>query len=198
MPPRYVGRHLTLKADASSVTLYDQDQEIVSYARCWQRGQTLGAERFQKELFAQLAAAQRSAAQQRLIAWLGPASESYLRRLADTDRSLARQVRELLVLIREYGPDAVAAALSKAHAAGAFGADYIANILRQQRMRRDLQPPLQFQDPQLNQLATDPLSLADYDSFILRSTKDSNDLTPTKTGATESGDHKPSSGADAD
>jgi transposase len=198
VPSRYVGRHLTLKADASSVTLYDQDREIVSYARCWQRGQTLGAERFQKELFAQFAAVQRSAAQQRLVALLGLASEAYLRRLADTDRSLARQVRELLLLVREYGPDAVAAALSKAHAAGAFGADYIANILRQQRMRRDLQPPLQFQDPQLNQLATDPLSLADYDSFILRSKKDSDDLTATETGATEPGDHEPPSRSDAD
>jgi hypothetical protein len=196
VPPRYVGRRLTLKADASALTIYDQHQEIVSYPRCWQRGQTFGAERFQKELFAQLAAAQRSAAQQRLIAWLGPASESYLRRLADTDRSLARQVRELLALVREYGPEAVAAALRQAHAAGAFGADYIANLLRQQQMRRDLQPPLRFQDPQLNQLATDPLSLADYDAFILRSKKDSDDLPTTETGATESGDHEPPSGAD--
>jgi len=40
-------------------------------------------------------------------------------------------------------------------------------------MRRDVQPPLRFQNPQLNELATDPLSLADYDSFILRSKKDS-------------------------
>jgi hypothetical protein len=148
-PPRYVGRHLTIKADASSVTLYDQYQEIVSYARCWQRGQTLGAERFQKELLAQLTAAQRSAEQQRLISWLGPASESYLRRLADTDRSLTRQVRELLLLVREYGPEAVAAAVTQAYTAGAFGADYIANLLRQQRMRRDVQPPLRFQNPQL-------------------------------------------------
>jgi transposase len=197
VPPRYVGRRLTLKADASSVTIYDQHEEIVSYARSWQRGQTFGAERFQKELFARLAAAQRSAAQQRLITWLGPASESYLRRLADTDRSLARQVRELLALIRDYGPEAVAAALRQAHAAGAFGADYIANLLRQQQMRRDLQPPLRFQDPELNQLATDPLSLADYDSFILRSKKDSDDFTTTETGATESGDDEPPSGSDA-
>ena len=65
---------------------------------------------------------------------LGPVSESYLRRLADTDRSLTRQVRELLLLVREYGPEAVAAAVDQAHAAGAFGADYIANILRQQRI----------------------------------------------------------------
>ena len=80
-PPRYVGRYLTIKADASSVTLYDQQQEVISYPRSWQRGQVLGAERFQKELFSQLAAAQRSAGQQRLVALLGPACEIYLRRL---------------------------------------------------------------------------------------------------------------------
>src|SRR5215469_15707634 len=142
VPPRYIGRHLTLKADSTSITIYDQHQEIISYTRCWQRGQVVGGERFQKELLAQLAAAQRSAAQQRLVALLGPACESYLRRLADTDRSLTRQVRELLALIREYGPEAVAAALSQAHAAGAFGADYIANLLRQQQVRRQVQPPL--------------------------------------------------------
>ncbi len=60
-----------------------------------------------------MAAADRSAAQHRLVALLGPAAEDYLRRLADTDRSLARQVRELLSLVREYGPDAVARASAK-------------------------------------------------------------------------------------
>jgi len=196
VPPRYVGRQLTIKADSSSVTVYDQHQEIVCYARCWQRGQTLGAERFQKELFAQRAAAQRSATQQRVVALLGPACESYLRRLADTDRCLARQVRELLVLVREYGPAAVTAALSKAHAAGAFGADYVANILRQQQTCREIQPPLRFQDPLLNELATDPLSLLDYDRFILRSKKDCDDPTATETAATEPDHDEPPSGSD--
>lgn len=68
-----------------------------------------------------------------------------------------------------YGPEAVSAAVAKAHAARAFGADYIANILRQQRQRREVQPPMQFKDPVLNELATDPLSLAQYDAFILHS-----------------------------
>ena len=172
VPPRYVGRKLTVKADNSSVTIYDQSAEITRYARSWERGCTLGAERFQKELFAQLAAAQRTAAQQRLVKLLGPASEYYLRKLAETDRSLARQVRELLELVREYGPDSVAAALDKAHAAQAFGADYIANILRQQQLRRDIQPPLRLKHPELNTLVTDPLSLADYDTFILPFAKD--------------------------
>jgi len=181
VPPRFVGRKLTVKADASSVTIYDQHHEIVGYARSWERGQTFGAERFQKELFAQMAAAERSAAQQRLVTLLGPASHEYLERLADTDRSLSRQVRELFALIREYGPEAVTGALAKAHAARAFGADYIANILRQQQMPRDVQPPLRLKDPALNELATDPLSLAEYDGFILRSRKESRDLTAPET-----------------
>jgi transposase len=195
VPPRYVGRQLTVKADSSSVTIYDQHQEIVRYARCWQRGQTFGAERFQKELFAEMAAADRSAAQHRLIALLGPASEQYLRRLADTDRSLARQVRELLALVREYGPEAVTLAVSKAHAAGAFGADYIANILHQQQSRRDVQPPLCLKDPALNQLATDPLSLATYDAFILRSRKESCEPSPTEAQSTDTHDDEPEPGS---
>jgi transposase len=195
VPPRLVGHRLTVKADSSSVTIYDQHQEIVRYPRCWQRGQTFGAERFQKELFAEMAAADRAAAQHRLIALLGPTSEVYLRRLADTDRSLGRQVRELLVLVREYGPDAVAAALSKAHAAGAFGADYIANILHQQQSRRDVQPPLRLKDPALNQLATDPLSLAAYDAFILHSRKESRELSATETQPTDFDDDEPESGS---
>jgi transposase len=172
VPPRYVGHKLTVKADSSGLTIYDQSKEIVSYPRSWERGRTFGAERFQKELFAQLAAAERSAAQQRLVQLLGPTSEYYLRKLAETDRNLARQIRELLELVRDYGPEAVAAALEKAYAARAFGSDYIANILRQHRSRRDIQPPLRLKQSELNELATDPLSLADYDAFILQSRKD--------------------------
>jgi Mu transposase, C-terminal domain len=163
-----VGRKLTVKADSSSVTIYDKLHEIVRYARCWQRGQTFGAERFQKELLAQRAAADRSAAQQRLVVMLGRTAEEYLR----------------------------AAALQKAHAARAFGADYIANILRQQQSRREVQPPLRLKDPELNQLATDPLSLAEYDAFILRSRKESRDATSLETEPTQPDDDEPPTGSD--
>jgi transposase len=198
VPPRYVGLKLIVKADGSWVTIYHRLREIVQYPRCWQRGQTFGAERFEKELFAQLAAAERSAAQQRLITLVGPNAEQYLRRLTDTDRSLTRQVRELLTLVREFGPQAVSAAIAKAHAAQAFGADYVANILQQQQQRRELQPPLTFKDSALNELVTDPLSLAEYDAFILhsQSAKESHDLDTPKTEPTEPDDDEPSSGPD--
>jgi hypothetical protein len=154
------------------VVIYDQQTEVVSYCRSWQRGQTFGAERFEKELLALRPAAQASAAQQRLVAWLGEPAQTYLRGLADSIRSLHRQVSELLSLVRDYGPEAVLAALERAQSAGAFGADYVANILRQQLSPRAPQPPLRLKDPWLNQLATDPLSLLDYDAFILNSSKE--------------------------
>ena len=196
VPARYVGHKLTVKADASSVTIYDQHHEIVSYPRSWQRGQTFGAERFEKELHAQMAAAERSATQQRLIALLGPASYEYLERLADTDRSLSRQVRELFALIREYGPETVASAVAKAHVARAFGADYVANIFRRQQQRRDVQPPLRLRDAALNDLATDPVSLAQYDAFILRSRKESRVRTASETQPAQLDLYGPPTGSD--
>ncbi len=172
VPPRYVGCRLTVKADSYSLVIYHQLTEVVSYARCWRRGQTFGAERFEKELLASRPAAQASANQQRLVALLGEPAQCYLRDLADSNRSLHRQVSELLTLIRDYGPAAVLAAIERARSAGAFGADYVANILRQQSSPRAPQPPLRLKDPWLNQLATDPLSLLDYDAFILNSSKE--------------------------
>jgi hypothetical protein len=59
------------------------------------------------------------------------------------------------------------AAVSKAQSLGAFGADYIANILMQEQSAREIQPLLRLSDPRLNELATDPLSLLEYDALIL-------------------------------
>jgi hypothetical protein len=185
-----VGRRLTIKADSSSVTIYDRFEEVVSYARSWRRGQTFGAARFEKLLAEHRPAARRSQAQQRLLDSLdGMCSrsvlEAYLRDMADTDRSLGRQISELLELIRQYGPQDVAVAIEKAAAARAFAADYVTNILRRQRSPRRPQPPLRLRDPLLNELATDPISLLRYDAFILESGKEPDDPSRTETTATE-------------
>jgi transposase len=203
VPHRYVGRRLIAKADSSSVTIYDRVHEIVSYARSWRRGQTFGADRFEAELADLRPAARRSRAQERLFLFLdGLCSkamlESYLRDIANTDRALSRQLTELLELIRQYGPEAVAGAIERASAARAFGADYIANILRQQQSPRRPQPPLVLRDPLLNELATDPLSLLEYDAFILRSGKESDDTPRTKTESTEPVNHEPPTRDDSD
>jgi len=200
VPPALVGEHLTLKADAHTVSLYHQQRQIVTYSRSWRRGQTFGAERFEKELLAQKAAAVRSQAQHRLLALLGTQCprltvEEYLRGMADNERSLSRQVSELLELIRLYGCQAVAQALVKAHAGRAFGADYVANILRQHLSPRAVQPRLRLHNPELDQLATDPLSLLEYDAFLFPERRDSHDYTPAETGPAQPDDDEPPSGS---
>jgi transposase len=197
VPHRYVGRKLTIKADSGAVTIYWRVEEVVSYARSWRRGQTFGADRFERVLADERPAARRSQAQQRLLdsldgMCLRATVEAYLRDMADTDRSLHRQIKELLELIRQYGPEDVADAIGKAAKACAYGADYVANILRQQRSPRRPQPPLRLRDPLLNELATDPISLLEYDAFILDAGKEPDDSTRTETTATEpEGDEPP-------
>ena len=202
-PARWVGQELIAKADSSSVALYDpQGAEIVRYTRSWRRGQTFGAERFEKELLIERPAAQCSQAQHRLRALLRglcppETVEAYLRGLADSDRSLLRQLRELLDLFRAYRPEQVAAALGKALAARAFGADYVAHLLHQIESPREPQPPLQLRDPELNQLSTDPLSLLDYDTFILKARKESSTDDPGReTAPPDPDDHGSKSGDD--
>jgi len=167
VPARYIGCRLTVKADSQSLTIYDQLRAVVTYLRCWQRGQTRGAEQFEKELLDQRPAAHLSGTQQRLVTQLGARAAEYLRQLARSDRALPRQIAELNELVRHYGPEAVARAIDKAAAAGAFGSDYIANILRQQSSPRSLEPPVRLKDPRLNELTTDQLSLLDYDALLL-------------------------------
>jgi len=202
VPHRYVGRRLTIKADAGNVTIYNRGEDVVSYARSWRRGQTFGADRYEKVLAEERPAARRSQAQQRLLdsldgMCLRATVEAYLRDMADTDRSLGRQISELLELIRQYGPEDVADAIGKAATARAYGADYVANILRQQRSPRRPQPPLRLRDPLLNELATDPISLLDYDAFILDAGKEPDDPTRTETTATEpESDEPPDRGDD--
>jgi predicted component of type VI protein secretion system len=124
--------------------------------------------------------------------------EAYLRDIADTDRALSRQLTELLELIRQYGSEPVADAIEKASAAHAFGADYVANILRQQQSPRQTQPPLRLRDPRLNDLVTDPLSLLQYDAFILDSGKESDDFSRTEAESTSPIDDEPSRRDDSD
>lgn len=201
-PARFVGQHLIAKADSSSVTLYaPHGSEIVRYARSYRRGQTFGAERFERELLAQRPAARRSQAQQRLLALLRGVCpeetvEAYLRGLTDSGRSLLGELHELLEMFRTYRPDQVAAALEKALAARAFGAHYVAHLLCQLESPRPPQPRLQLRDPELNQLTTDPLDLLDYDAFILEARKESADDARREAPPTDPDYHGSESGND--
>lgn len=177
-PPSTVGRRITVKADESNVTLYEQERELASYPRCWSRAQTIGADRFHNAILAQLPAVAKSAAQQRLVQLVGGEIEDYLRGIADGGaRNLHRQIQELLVFTRDFGPEEVGKAIHRAHLAKAFGADYVGNILRQSLAPRALQPPLSLKQMSLLELIPDPLSLVGYDALLLPSAQSDSSAT---------------------
>ena len=100
-------------------TLYHRTQEIVSYPRCWRRGQTLGADRFEEEL-ADLRPQPSGRRHSNVLcgsAGLCCAKQCWKPICATSGRlaiahSPAR-LTELLQLIRQYGPEAVAAAIAE-------------------------------------------------------------------------------------
>ena len=108
--------------------------------------------------------------------------------------STTRRCLPIVADVRQ--PEAVAAAIEKASAARAFGADYVANIVRQQQAPRRPQPPLKLRDPHLNELVTDPVSLLAYDAFILDSGKEDHDRSRTETAGAEPTRDESPSGAD--
>jgi len=68
---------------------------------------------------------------------LGPAAETYYRGLQNKRLNASLHVRKIMALTSVYGRDDVLRALADATAAGAFGSDYIANLLE---MRRRITP----------------------------------------------------------
>lgn len=131
VPPRLVGRTLTLKAGPDRVTVFDGDVEVVWHVRAYGRYKDIedpahtrailkfkGRGRFDKERDAFLA--------------LGPQAHAFLESLLKSGRgSPDHHIGKLMHLVSEYGVTHVLAAMDRASTFGAFDADSVQNILYQ-------------------------------------------------------------------
>jgi hypothetical protein len=59
-----------------------------------------------------------------------------------------------------------------------------------------VQPSVRLRQRELNELATDPLSLAAYDAFILQSRKESHDFSSSEAEPTQPDDNEPATRSD--
>jgi hypothetical protein len=131
----------------------------------------------------------------RSTACVRAALEAYLRDMADTDRSLGRQISELLELIRQYGPEC-----GRRHRESRRGSRF------RRRLRRQHPAPAAIAHAgrnrrfaarsALERTRHRPVSLLEYDAFILESGKESDDSPRTETPATESESDEPKTGDD--
>ncbi len=168
VPPALVGATLTLKASATSVSLYAAAEEVARHPRARGRGEDLVDPSHLRALTERKRRGERGALVARFLA-LCPEAEDYLKGLARAEIALYRHLRRLLALSDRYGRDAVRAALVHARGFGAYGADYVERIVQQERRRSSAETsgPLDLsRTPDLEGVSLPPIDLEAYDRAL--------------------------------
>jgi transposase len=169
-PPWAIGKHVTLKADQTTVTLLYQLKKIAVHNRCWQRGQRIETDSHKeqvKKLRRKLWLDKDVAA----FSSLGQEAVEYLQALAGARQPIKKNVSKLLALKDDYGTASVIYAVKKALIHNAIGADYIENILYQEMTPTKHHPPVRLKKESLNNIRLPEPSLAEYDTHVIKRSK---------------------------
>ena len=171
VPPWTIGRHLTIKADQATVTLYHRQKQVAAHHRSWERKQRIELPAHQeqvKKLHHKLWQDRDIA----LLSSLGQEAVDYLAALVDARQPIKKNVARLLRIKDRYGAVSLIGAIRKAMAHKAYGADYIENILYQEKTPQKNHPPVKLKNEKLNNIRLPEPSLADYDAYILKKRKE--------------------------
>jgi len=170
-PPWTIGRRLTLKADQTTVTLYHRQKQVAAHHRSWERKKRIELPAHQeqvKKLHHKLWQDRDIA----LLSSLGQETIDYLAALADARQPIKKNVVRLLQLKDQYAAVSLIGAIRKAMAHKAYGADYVENILRQEKTPPKQRLPVKLKNDELNNIRLPEPSLADYDAYILKRRKE--------------------------
>jgi hypothetical protein len=171
-----VGKPLTLRADAETVTLWYGTHRVARHARCWRRGIEVVLPAHADGLLATKPGAQ-AHWQVETVAALGPAARQYLDCIRAGTRSLRAELDHLLLLTTLYGPAAVEAALAACLAQAIVGSHQVEQWLRLQDTPPVAPPPLTLGDPRLSVPPVRP-NLQRYDALLLDPEPEDPDGTP--------------------
>ncbi len=166
VPPRAIGKLVTLKANRTTITIYDQEKTLATHTRCWDRKKRIELPSHQE----QVKKMRRKLWQDRdIVAFisLGHEAEDYLKALADAGQPIKKNIGRLLSLKDEYGAFSLIYAIKKALQYKAYGADYIENILYQEMTPQKHHQAVKLKEHALNRIRLTEPSLADYDSYVL-------------------------------
>jgi transposase len=167
VPPKYVGEWATLRASPAEVWVYHGPDLIAQHRRRFGTHEDVLDPAHATALLARKRRAA-SSTQQRLFLAMGPEAEPYLAGLVRSERSVDHHLRRILDLAATYGHPEVQAAITRAQQFGAFGADYVENILladRRQR-REEQKTPLQISRSDLAEIDLPEQDLGRYDSLM--------------------------------
>jgi transposase len=167
VPPWAIGKTVIVKADIQTVTIYQHDKTIAVHTRCWEKKQRV-------ELPAHREAAFKRRPQEWLAAEvssfisLGEEAKSFLEGLSHTGQPIKKNLAKLLALKDQHGTALLIQAIKRAIIHNAYGAQYVENILHQEKNPKKNHPPVQLQRQDLNRIRLEEPLLADYDAYILK------------------------------
>lgn len=170
VPPRLVGKSITLKADGRTLSVYYKEKLVATHLRNWKKKQRIDlpshseqVRKLKKKVFMDK--------QMMVFMSLGQETVDYLEKLAYASQPLKKTVDRLLILNDDYGTSSLIYALKKALTHKLYGFAYIQNILYQERTPTIRHQPVTLKDEELNKIRLPKPNLADYDAIALKRRK---------------------------
>lgn len=170
VPPRLVGKTVTVKADSRTVSIYYKDKSVATHGRKWGKNlrvdlpaHTEQVRKLRKRILMDK--------QMMVFMSLGQEAVDYLEKLTDASKPLKKTVTQLLQIQDDYGASSLIHALRKALANKLYGVEYIRNILYQEMSPSVRHPPVALKNEDLNNIRLMQPDLAEYDAHALSQRK---------------------------
>ncbi|MBV8401905.1 MAG: IS21 family transposase, partial [Acetobacteraceae bacterium] len=132
VPFEHAGALLELRVEPETLTLYRGQKLIAQHPRSYGRNQDIENADHVSGLLAERKRGEEAALLARFLA-LGPQAEPYFGALRQRELHALGHVRRILMLVDIHGREAVAQALQEAVELGAYGSDYLHNLLAHRR-----------------------------------------------------------------
>lgn len=135
VPFQYASKPVTLKATSYKVEIYDDIKLIATHQRSYEKYLAIEDPKHYKDLLAMKKKARRYKMRDK-FASLGEGCEAYLSGMVNSELNLSHHIDKILEMVDTYGKTEVLGAINHALKYGAFGYDYIKNIILQERAKK--------------------------------------------------------------
>ena len=168
VPPECVGKTVHVRADDTSVRVFQEAAEVARHQRSWERHHVVEDPAHIAKLLERRKAARGPKGKDRFTA-LSPDARLYIQEIARRRIRLDHELRKLSRLVELYGEADVAAGMAKALVQRTFGARYVRALIDQNRFASGLaEPPepIVTGNPAADSLDVQPHSLESYDELV--------------------------------
>ena len=128
VPPEFAGKRVELHVYPEMLQIRQDGKIIAEHERCYEQHRDFGLPEHDYKLLEQRRKARYGIIMKQFLE-LGAEAENYYRGLQNKRMNPGLHVRKIMALLNVYGRDPLLMALADAANAGAFGSDYIANLL---------------------------------------------------------------------